>query len=64
VRALQWLKAETASTSGKLRTALAALAAGRSDDREALQRMRLDEPKGLRASLDARLVSLALSKTR
>lgn len=64
VRALQWLKAETASTQGKLRTVLAALAGGRGDDRESLQRMGLDRPRGLRESLDARLVSLALSKTR
>jgi acyl-CoA hydrolase len=63
VRALQWLKAGTASTPGKLRTVLSALAGGRSDDREALQRMKLDAPRGLREMLDARLVSLALSKT-
>ena len=63
VRALQWLKAGTASTGGKLRTIAAALASGRSDDREALQRMQLDAPRGLRESLDARLVALALSKT-
>jgi acyl-CoA hydrolase len=63
VRALQWLKAETASTYGKLRTVAAASTSGRSDDREALQRMRLDAPRGLRARLDARLVALALSKT-
>jgi len=63
VRALQWLKAETASTGGKLRTVAAALLHGRSDDREALQRMKLDAQRGLRESLDARLVALALSKT-
>ena len=63
VRALQWLKAETASTPGKLRTVMAAMAHGRSDDREALQRMQLDAPHGLRATLDTRLVALALSKT-
>ncbi|GAA5004512.1 acetyl-CoA hydrolase [Pseudoluteimonas lycopersici] len=63
VRALQWLKAGTASTGGKLRTIAAALATGKSDDREALQRMKLDAPRGLREWLDARLVSFALSKT-
>lgn len=63
VRALQWLKAETASTGGKLRTVIAALASGRSDDREVLQRMQLDAPRGFREMLDARLVALALSKT-
>ena len=35
----------------------------KSDDHEALQRMNLDRPRGLREMLDARLVSLALSKT-
>ena len=42
---------------------VAATAHGRSDDREALRRMELDAPRGLRESLDARLVALALSKT-
>jgi hypothetical protein len=63
VRALQWLKSQTASTGGKLRTIAAAISHGRIDDREALQRMQLDAPRGLRQWLDARLVSLALSKT-
>ena len=63
VRALQWLKAETASTSGKLRTIMAATTHGLGGDREALQRMKLDAPRGPRESLDARLVALALSKT-
>jgi hypothetical protein len=42
---------------------MAAMVHGRSDDREALQRLQLDAPHGLRATLDARLVALALSKT-
>jgi len=63
VRALQWLKAETASTGGKLRTVVAAVSHGRSEDREAMQRMNLDAPRGWRESLDARLVALALAKT-
>ena len=63
MRALQWLKAETASTPGKLRTIVSALAGGHSDDREALQRMKLDAPRGLAEWLDAKLVALALSKT-
>jgi acyl-CoA hydrolase len=63
VRALQWLKAGAASTSGKLRTVIAAMMHGRSDDHEALQRMKLDAARGFRESLDARLVALALSKT-
>ena len=63
VRALQWLKANTASTGGKLRTLASALGHGRGNDQEALQRMDLAQPRGLRESLDARLVALALSKT-
>lgn len=63
VRALQWLKAGTASTGGKLRTIVAAITGSRSDDHGALQRMALDAPHGLREWLDARLVALALSKT-
>ena len=63
VRALQWLKAETASTPGKLRTIVSVLAGGHSDDREALQRMKLDAPRGLAEWLDAKLVALALSRT-
>jgi hypothetical protein len=63
LHALQWLKAGTASTGGKLRTVIAAITGGRSDDREALQRMRLDAPRGLREWLDARLVSLGLQRT-
>jgi hypothetical protein len=63
VRALQWLKAGTASTGGKLRTVIAAITGARSDDREALRRMKLDAPRGLREWLDERLVALALSRT-
>jgi acyl-CoA hydrolase len=63
VRALQWLKAGTATTGDKLRTVIAALVSGKSEDREALQRMQLDAPRGLHEWLDARLVALALSRT-
>ena len=63
LRALQWLQSGTASTGGKLRTIVTAILGGRSHDREALQRMRLDAPRGPREWLEARLVSLGLSKS-
>ena len=63
VRALQWLKAGTATTAGKLRTVAAAMAQRHGSDGAALQRMGLDQPRGLRETLDARLVALALAKT-
>jgi acyl-CoA hydrolase len=63
VKALGWLKSATAKLSGKIATVLAANSHRDSGDLEALQRMGLDAPKDWRERLDARLVSLALSKT-
>ena len=63
VRALGWLKSETATLSGKIATVLAASSQPIDGDREALQRMGLDAPKDWRERLNARLVALALSKT-
>lgn len=63
VKALGWLKAETSTLSGKLRTIGSALFASRTTDAEALQRMALDRPTGAGERLYARLVSHALSKT-
>lgn len=63
VRALQWLKAETATIAGKLRTVAAALPGAGNRDDEALRRMRLDAPQGLKESLEARLLALALRRT-
>ena len=47
----------------KLRTVLSAILHGRSDDREALRRMRLDAPRGIDEWIEARLVGLALTAT-
>ncbi len=63
VRALQWLKASTARTPAKLRTLAAALASGTTDDDEAMQRMQLAAPSGLKERLQARLLALALRRT-
>jgi acyl-CoA hydrolase len=62
VRALAWLKSETATRGGKLRTLGRALLPMRRvlGDVPALARMALDAPEGLRARLDARLLRLAL----
>ena len=62
VKALGWLKANTATTSSKLRTALRALAA-RSDDHDAMARMGLQQPRGFSEKLEARLVALGLRET-
>lgn len=63
VRALGWLKASAATRSGKLRTVLRALAAGRNGDVEAFLRMGLDHPHGAEEWLEARLLALALRAT-
>ena len=63
VKALGWLKKSTATLPAKISTVLAANAHRRGEDAEALQRMGLGAPKNWRERLDARLVSLALSKT-
>ncbi len=63
VKALGWLKANTATRSGKLRTILAALASGHRGETEALARMALDAPKGLSQWLYARLLRHALART-
>jgi hypothetical protein len=64
VKALGWLKKETDTLPRKLRTVCSALFAGRNADMEALQRMALDLPGNAGEWLYARLVSLALAKTR
>ncbi|KRA76779.1 acetyl-CoA hydrolase [Lysobacter sp. Root667] len=64
VRALGWLKAATASRTGKLATVARALLGGSGDDAEALARMDLAAPSGLGARLEARLLALALRETR
>lgn len=63
VKALGWLKAETLTLRGKLRTVFFAMSMGRADDSEAMERMALAAPKGFGEWLSARLVALALRKT-
>jgi acyl-CoA hydrolase len=61
-KALGWLKSETATPRGRLRTLLAA-AGARADDAEAMRRMALDAPRGFGERLHARLLALALART-
>ena len=64
VRALEWLKAATASRGGKLRSVLAALAPSAAADAEAMARMDMHSPRGLGERLQARLLAYALNRTR
>lgn len=64
VRALAWLKSNTGSRRGKLATVAAALFDAGADDREALARMDLSPANGLGERLQARLLRLALARTR
>ena len=63
VKALGWLKLATATRGGKIATVLRAVFNGRSDDSEAMLRMKLDAPAGAGAWLEARLLGLALRTT-
>jgi acyl-CoA hydrolase len=63
VKALAWLKRNTAGRAGRLRTIARAIVRGCSDDREAMARMDFESPKGLHQKLMARLVALALRAT-
>jgi acyl-CoA hydrolase len=60
VKALGWLKANTATRGAKVRTVLRALSSPASDDREALQRMGLEAPSGFGERVEAKLVGLGL----
>ena len=62
VKALGWLKANTATTTSKVGTVLRALAAS-SDDREALARMELESPQTIAERFGAKLVALGLKQT-
>ncbi|MDH5835603.1 acetyl-CoA hydrolase/transferase C-terminal domain-containing protein [Luteimonas kalidii] len=65
VRALAWLQARTGSRRGKLETVAAALAyRDAAADDEALARMDLAAPRGIGARIEARLLRLALARTR
>ena len=63
VKALGWLKRETAHPIGKLRTVAAALLSRPSADAQALQRMDLAAPASLGDRLQARLLDFALQRT-
>ncbi len=64
VKALGWLRANTATPWAKAMTLFGSTFAGRTADREALARMQLDKPQGLREKLLTRLVAYALNSTR
>lgn len=64
VRALGWLKAATRTPIDKARTVMEAFANGATEDTEAMQRMGLIKPNGFSERLNARLVALALRRTR
>ena len=62
--ALEWLKTETASQSGKLRTILIAmLRSPKSDHAAAIRHMRLDQPQGVRQRFTKFLLLHALEQT-
>ncbi|MFS8062989.1 MAG: acetyl-CoA hydrolase/transferase C-terminal domain-containing protein [Luteimonas sp.] len=60
VKALGWLKANTASTGGKLHMVWQALRTGGAVDQQALVRMQLEHPRSPGEWLEARLLMLAL----
>lgn len=63
VKALGWLKSNSATFSGKAFTVVGAAFAGRTEDAEAMARMGLQAPKDFKERLYARLVSYALQNT-
>lgn len=63
VKALGWLKGNTSTTGGKLRTVLRALSVGRTPDTEAAERMDLMRPANAGEWLEARLLALGLRET-
>jgi len=63
VKALAWLKANTAGTGAKARTVLKALFGAGAADTEAMQRMGLERPGGFGERIEARLVAMALRET-
>ncbi|QQP95743.1 acetyl-CoA hydrolase/transferase C-terminal domain-containing protein [Lysobacter enzymogenes] len=63
VKALAWLKANTAGSGAKARTVFKALFSSGAADAEAMQRMGLAQPSGFGERIEARLVALALRET-
>ncbi|MBB4126998.1 acyl-CoA hydrolase [Xanthomonas translucens] len=64
LRALAWLKRNTASTGTKLATVAHALLARVPGDPASLQRMALDAPRSLGERIEARLLAYALQQTK
>jgi len=64
LRALAWLKRNTASTGTKLATVARALLARDPGDPASLQRMALDAPRGIGERIEARLLAYALQQTK
>lgn len=62
VKALAWLKSNTATHGGKLRTVWRALGAT-PHDHEVMERMALSSPRGFGERMEARLLNLALAQT-
>lgn len=63
LRALAWLKRNTAGTGAKLATVARALLSRTAADPACLQRMALDAPRGLGERVQARLLAYALRQT-
>jgi len=63
VKALGFLKSKTASTFGKIKLIAMSLISSSGSDIEAIQRMNLQSPNGMKQKLAARLVAYALHKT-
>ncbi len=64
LRALAWLKRNTAGAGAKLATVARALLSRAASDPASLQRMALDAPRGIGERLQARLLNYALQQTR
>lgn len=64
VKALGFLKTETASLTGKISIISRALLSSATPDAEAMQRMDLHSPKTLKEKFNSKLVSFALKSTR
>jgi len=63
VKALGWLKSNTATPASKLMTIIGAAFAGKTDDTEAMERMGFQTPKDMGERLYARLLSYALQNS-
>ena len=63
VKALAWLKANTASRGARVRTLLASLSTPAHRDDEAIARMDLAAPGSIGERIEARLLRLALART-